>query len=172
MLISKNMNAALNEQIGYEFEAMLQYVAIASHFSGDGLTQLAAHFYRQAEEEKDHSMRFIKFVLNAGGRVEIPAISAPKGHFKNAQEAVQLSLKQEKKVTDRINALVELAIKESDHITRTSLNWFVNEQLEEVSSMENLLKVVQRAGENNLLYVEDYLGRHKGRLEPAASLSS
>jgi ferritin len=161
MLISKNMNAAINRQIGYEFSAMLQYVAIGSHFIGESLHQLAAYFYRQAEEERDHAMRFIKYVLNAGGRVEIGDIAAPQNRFQNAQEAVQLSLDQEMKVTEQINRLVELAIKESDHITQNALAWFVNEQLEEVSTMDSLLKVVQRAGEANLLYVEDYVSRHK-----------
>jgi len=129
MLISKNMNGAINRQIGYEFSAMLQYVAIGSHFIGESLHQLAAYFYRQAGEERDHAMRFIKYVLDAGGRVEIGDIPAPQNRFKNAQEAVQLSLDQEMKVTEQINRLVELAIKESDHITQNALAWFVNEQL-------------------------------------------
>ena len=157
MLISKKMNAALNEQIGNEFNASLQYVSIASHFAGDALPALAAHFYRQAEEERDHAMRFVKYIVDAGGSIEIPAIPAPKGAFKNAEEAVQLSLDREKAVTQQINQLYELAIKESDHTTRTFLAWFLTEQLEEVSSMDNLLKMVQRAGEANMLYVEAYL---------------
>ena len=161
MLISKKMNEALNRQICYEFSAMLQYVAIASHFIGESLHQLAAHFYRQANEERDHAMRFIKYLLDAGGRLEIADIPAPQNRFKSVQEAIQLSLDQEMKVTEQINKLVELAIKESDHITQNALAWFVNEQLEEVSSMESLLKVVQRAGDANLLYVEDFVSRHK-----------
>ncbi|MCI0748771.1 MAG: ferritin [Verrucomicrobia subdivision 3 bacterium] len=161
MLISKKMNEAINRQICYEFSAMLQYVAIASHFVGESLHELAAHFYRQAEEERDHAMRFVKYILDAGGHVQIGDIPAPRDRFKNVEEAIQLSLDQEKKVTEQISQLVELAIKESDHITQTSLNWFVNEQLEEVSSMDSLLKVVQRAGEANMLYVEDYVSRHK-----------
>jgi bacterioferritin B len=163
MLISKKMNEAINRQICYEFSAMLQYVAIASHFVGESLHELAAHFYRQAEEERDHAMRFVKYLLDAGGHVEIGAIPAPQNRFKSAEEAVRLSLDQEMKVTEQINQLVELAIKESDHITQNALNWFVNEQLEEVSSMDSLLKVMQRAGAANLLYVEDYVSRHKGR---------
>ena len=167
MLISKNMNEAINRQICYEFSAMLQYVAIASHFIGESLHQLAAHFYRQAEEERAHALRFIKYLLDAGGRVEIGDIPAPQNSFKNVQEAIQLSLDQEMKVTEQINKLVELAIKESDYITQNALGWFVNEQLEEVSSMDSLLKVVQRAGDANLLYVEDYVSRHKSRTAAA-----
>lgn len=161
MLISKNMNSAINRQICYEFSAMLQYVAIASYFVGDSLHELAAHFYRQADEERDHAMRFVKYLLDAGGQVEIKDVPAPQNKFGTAEEAVKLSLDQEKKVTEQINALVELAMKEKDYISQNALTWFVNEQLEEVSSMENLLKIVQLAGPKNLLYVEDYLARHK-----------
>ena len=169
MLISKGMNEAINRQICYEFSAMLQYVAIASHFVGESLHELAAHFYRQAEEERDHAMRFIKYLLDAGGRVEINDVPAPQNKFATAEEAVKLSLDQEKKVTEQINALVEAAIKEKDYITQNALTWFVNEQLEEVSSMENLLKIVQLAGPKNLLYVEDYLARHKAASPGATS---
>ena len=169
MLISKKMNEAINRQICNEFSAMLQYVAIASHFVEESLHQLAAHFYRQADEERDHAMRFVKYLLDAGGHVEVGDIPAPQNRFKTVEEAIQLSLDQEMKVTEQINQLFELAIKERDHITQNALNWFVNEQLEEVSSMDSLLKVVQRAGPANLLYVEDYIGRHKsGGAVPAA----
>src|SRR5687767_10400972 len=161
MLISKKMNQAINRQICYEFSAMMQYVAIASHFMEESLHELAAHFYRQADEERDHAMRFIKYLLDAGGHVELNDIPAPQNRFKTVEEAIQLSLDQEKDVTEQINQLIELAIKESDHITQNALSWFVNEQLEEVSSMDSLLKVVQRAGPSNLLFVEDYLSRHK-----------
>ncbi len=162
MLISKNMNSALNEQIGYEFAASLQYVAIASHFAGEGLTCLANHFYKQANEERDHAMRFVNYVVDASGRVEIPDIKAPKSSFGSVEEAIALSLAQEKEVTAKINSLVEQSMKESDHITFQILSWFVKEQLEELSSMDNLLKVVQLAGQKNLLYVEEYIARHHG----------
>jgi ferritin len=159
MLISKKMNAALNEQIGNEFGASLQYVAIACHFANEGLSALAEHFFKQANEEREHAMRFVKYILDAGGKVEIPAIPAPQSAFKSAAEAVKLSLDWEMTVTRQINDLVNLAIKESDHLAHSTLIWFVKEQLEEVSSMDNLLKVVQRAGENNLIHVEQFLMR-------------
>ena len=162
MLISKTMNAALNEQVGYEFSAMLQYVAVASYFSEEGLSGLAAHFFKQADEEKDHALRFVKYILDAGGHVSIPEVDAPQHLFKSAREAVELALAHEKRVTDLINRLVELAMKEGDHISKSALDWFVREQLEEVSSMDNLLKVVTRAGESNLLFVEQYLDRQAG----------
>lgn len=158
MLTSQKVVDTINEQIGYEFSASLQYVAIAAHFSADALPQLAQHFFRQAEEENEHAMRFIKYVVDAGGRVIIPAIDAPKPTFKTAEEAIKLSLDQEVQVTHQINGLVELARSENDYITINFLQWFLAEQLEEVSSMDNLLKIVQRASAN-LLQVEEYLAR-------------
>ena len=91
--------------------------------------------------------------------MSIPAIPAPSYTFKFAEDAVKLSLEQEKKVTAQINQIVHLAKEESDYTTDQFLQWFVQEQLEEVSSMEDLLAIVQRAGEGNLLRVEEYLAR-------------
>ena len=158
MLTSKKIINAINEQIGYEFSASMQYYAIAAHFAAEALPQLSQHFFQQAEEEKEHALRFIKYVVDAGGRVVIPAIDAPQSKFKNPDQAVQLSLDQEVKVTHQINALVELARSGNDYITINFLQWFLTEQLEEVSSMDNLLKIVQR-GADNLLQVEEYLAR-------------
>src|SRR5256712_9924677 len=158
MLTSKKVIKAINEQIGYEFSASLQYFAIAAHFAADALPQLSQHFFQQAEEEKGHALRFIKYVVDAGGRVVIPAIDAPRSTFKTAEEAVKLSLDQEVQVTHQINALVELARSENDYITINFLQWFLTEQLEEVSSMDNLLKILERAG-TDLLQADEYLAR-------------
>src|SRR6266850_7940853 len=94
MLTSKKVINAINEQIGYEFSASLQYYAIASHFAAEALPQLSRHFFKQAEEEKGHALRFMKYVVDAGGRVVIPAIDAPKSSFKTPRDAVKLSLDQ------------------------------------------------------------------------------
>ena len=162
MLISQKMNAAINEQIGREFGASHQYVAIAAHFDAENLSTLAKHFYRQAEEERDHAMRFVRYLVDAGAKVAIPAVAAPKPEFSSAEDAVKLSVKWEKEVTKQIHALVELAMKESDHTTFNFLQWFVAEQLEEVSSMEKLLSIVQRSGESGLLHVDRYLASEGG----------
>ena len=159
MLISDQMKAALTEQIGHEFAAMLQYVTIATYFESEGLPRLAQHFYRQAEEEREHAMRFVRYVVETGGEVAIPVIPAVKSGFGSAEEAVQLSLDQELMVTRQINALMDQAIAASDHAARTMLEWFVTEQVEEVSSMETLLRMIQRAGETGLLFVESYLAQ-------------
>ena len=77
MLTNQKIIDAINEQIGYEFSASMQYYAIAAHFAAEALPQLSTHFFAQAEEEKDHALRFIKYVVDAGGTVVIPAIELP-----------------------------------------------------------------------------------------------
>ncbi len=162
MLTSQKIVDAMNAQIGNEFSAMLQYVAIAAYFEAETLPELCSHFYKQAEEEKEHAHRFVKYVVDTGGALSIPAIPAPRVHFERTEEAVQLSLEQEKKVTGQINAIVEIAKDERDYTTDNFLQWFVKEQLEEMTSMGDLLHIVRRAGEDNLLRVEDYLARKAG----------
>ena len=159
MLISKELEGAINDQIGREFGASMQYISIASYFDADDLPNLAAFFYRQADEEHMHAMKFQHYIIDAGGQVRIPAIEAPKHEFESALEAAQLALTWEIEVTDQINALMALAIKQDDHIAQDFLRWFVTEQLEEVSTMETLVAIVRRSREN-LLFADDYLSRN------------
>jgi len=161
MLISQTLNEKINEQVGYEFAASIQYTAIAAHFDAEGLPFLARHFYNQAAEEHQHAMKFIKFLIDAGAHVEIPVIAKPACKFPFAEDAVKLSLEQEIKVTSLIDSLMDLALRENNHIAATFLQWFVTEQLEEVSSMDQLLKIVSRAGEAHILLVEQYLAGYK-----------
>jgi bacterioferritin B len=165
MLASKKLVQACNAQIGNELAASNQYVAIAGHFDVAGLAGLARFFYRQGEEERDHAMKFVHFILDAGGGLEIPEIPAPRPRFDTAEEAIQLALDSEERVTRQIYDLVELARKEANYIAIRFLDWFVDEQFEEVTSMTELLQVVQRAGEDRLLAVEEFLQR-EGKLPP------
>jgi ferritin len=162
MLISKNLAKALSTQVGNEFGASLQYVMLASYFEREALPVLAARFYQQADEERTHAMKISHYVNAAGGVLHIPAIPAGKADFKSAEEAVQLALNWELTVTKQINSLVGIAIKESDHLAQNFLQWFVNEQLEEVTSMEMLLKTIQRA-KGDMLRVEEYVARSGGK---------
>ncbi len=169
-MISKETADALNAQVGHEFGASLQYVAISSYFNQEGLPELAHHFQLQADEERAHAMRIIQYITDADAQLRIPSIPAPRAGFKSAEEAVKLSLDWEMKVTDQFNALMDLAIKQNEHLTRNFLEWFVNEQLEEVSSMDTLLRMIRRAGEQGLMFVESHLARklHGGAVEAGA----
>ena len=151
---------ALNEQVGYEFGASQQYIAIAVYYDAETLPLLAAHFYRQAVEERNHAMMIVQFLLDSDHAVEIPAVDAPQTTFSDARAPVALALEQEKRVTEQIAALAALAREEGDLVGEQFLHWFLQEQREEVSSMSDLLKIVERASESNILLVEDYLSRN------------
>jgi ferritin len=159
VLASDKLVAAFNEQVGNEMLASLQYVQIAGYFAAENLPQLAAFFYRQAAEEREHAMKFVHFIVDVGGRVRIPAVGAPRYDYNSAVEAVQLSLSWERTVTDQIYGLVEVAKAENNYIALRFLDWFVTEQLEEITVMDQLLALVRRAGDN-LILIEDYLSRN------------
>lgn len=158
MLIGEQLNKAMNVQIGSELGASNQYIKIASYFEEEQLVELASFFFRQSDEERMHAMKFVRYILDAGGTVDIPEIAATPKQIASAEEAVQMALDWEMEVTRQINDLMDLAIEEKDHIAQNFLRWFVDEQLEEVSTMDELLGVVRRAGDQ-LLFVEDYVVR-------------
>ena len=148
----------LNEQVGHEFGASQQYIAIAVHYDALTLPRLAAHFFRQAVEERNHAMMLVQYLLDADEPVVIPGVAAPQTAFADVVEPVRLALEQERRVTDQISALVQLARTEGDLVGEQFLHWFLQEQREEVSSMGALLTVVERS-QDNVMLVEDYLAR-------------
>jgi ferritin len=150
--------AAVNEQVGREFAASQQYIAIAVYYDGQTLSQLAAHFYRQAVEERNHAMMLVQY-LDSGEPVVVPGVAAPKTDFPDGVEPVALALEQEQRVTEQISELVALAREEKDLVGEQFLHWFLTEQREEVASMSDLLAVVKRASETNLLLAEEHLAR-------------
>jgi ferritin len=151
---------ALNGQVAYEFGASQQYVAIAAWYDAETLPQLAAHFYRQALEERNHALMFVQYLLDAGEKVVIPAVSAPQNDFADPVAPVRLALEQERTVTEQITRLAALAREENELVGEEFLNWFLKEQREEVASMSSLLAVVERAGDSILL-AEEYLARQQ-----------
>jgi len=152
---------ALNGQIAYEFGASQQYIAIAVHYDAETLPRLAAHFYRQALEERNHALMMVQYLLDAGLDVTIPGVEAPQTSFGDVVEPVSLALAQERRVSDQIGGLASLARELGDYAGEQFMQWFIKEQVEEVSSMSDLLRVVERARENPLL-AEEYLAREGG----------
>jgi bacterioferritin B len=154
-------SSALNEQVAYEFGASQQYIAIAVHYDAQTLPQLAAHFYRQALEERNHAMMMVQFLLDADEDVVVPAVAAPQVSFGDVVAPVQLALDQEKRVTSQIQQLAITAREDGDLVAEQFMHWFLQEQREEVSSMSALLTVVERS-KDNIMLVEDYLARESG----------
>jgi len=150
---------ALNDQVAREFAASQQYVAIAAHYDADTLPGLAAHFYRQALEERNHAMMLVQYLLDADERVVIPGVEAPRTDFGDPVAPVRLALEQERSVTEQIVSLARLAREEGNLVGEQFLDWFLQEQREEVAGMSSRLAVVERAAASNILLAEDYLGR-------------
>lgn len=155
-LVNTRIVEALNGQVVEEFTAANQYLAMALYFDIETLPELSKFFHFQSTEEHSHGMKLLQYIADAGGQPLVPATKEVKNHFESVEEAVELALNQELKVTDQINNLVALTEQEKDYLTRETLQWFVVEQLEEVSSMTALLNVVHRA-KNDLFRVEEYL---------------
>jgi ferritin len=152
----------LNEQIAYEFAASQQYIANAVYYDGQTLPRLAAFFYAQAVEERNHAMMMVQYLLDADAGVTIPGVSLPETEFADVIAPVVLSLEQEKRVSDQIAALVGVAREEGDYLSEQFVQWFLKEQVEEVATMSSLLAVLKRSAEAPN-FVEDYLAReHSG----------
>ncbi len=148
----------LREQIGHEFAAHQQYVAIAAYYDALTMPRMAALFYQQAIEERDHAMMMVQYLLDADERVEIPGVDAPNNTFSDVVAPVQLALDQEKRVTDQINALTRIARDESDFASDQFMQWFIKEQVEEVAKMSDLLAVVTRSADD-YERIEDWVAR-------------
>jgi ferritin len=152
----------LNEQIAHEYAAHQQYVACAVYYDAETLPQLARFFYAQALEERDHAMMMIQYLIDADADVVIPGVAAPQVKFADIVAPVALALEQERRVTDQINALAGRARAEGDYTSEQFMQWFIKEQVEEVATMSDLLRVVERS-RDDVMEVENYMAReHSG----------
>jgi ferritin len=159
-MAEKSLTDALNEQISNEFAASQQYVGAAVYYDAETLPRLAAFFYRQAVEERNHAMIMVQYLLDTDEEVRIPDIKSQQTRYDDVAGPVKMALEQEKRVSDEINALFKLARDTGDYRAEQFLSWFVKEQVEEVSSMIDLLNVVEQAKDSPLL-IEDFLSREQ-----------
>ncbi|WP_166878329.1 ferritin [Salinibacterium sp. ZJ450] len=148
----------LTSQIGNEFAASQQYIAIAVWFDDHDLPQLARHFYRQSVEERNHAMMLVQYRVDRDLGVTIPGVEAPRTDFASVVEPIALALAQEKQVTGQIEALFRAAREEGDALGEQAMLWFLKEQVEEVASMTTLLTIAERAGDN-YFDIENFIAR-------------
>jgi ferritin len=150
MMISPTMNARLNEQMMAEFFAAQKYLAMACAFERMGLKVFARRFMEQYQEEQKHAWKIMRFIHDVGGTVTIEALPKPPGDYAGVEAVVGAALGSEQEITRRIHELVRLADAENDYTTRSFLQWYVDEQVEEIASMTDLLHLVRLAGSNVL----------------------
>lgn len=151
----------LNLQIGNELASHNQYLACAVHYDAATMPQMAAFFYRQAAEERDHALMMVQYLLDTDSAVEIPAIPAVESRFDDVVAPVALALEQERRVTEQINDLYRIAREEVDFASEQFLGWFIKEQVEEVALMSDLLAVVTR-NRDDIEQIEQYVAREVG----------
>ncbi len=157
----------LGEQVRHEFTASQQYIAIAVWFDDLDLPRLAEHFYAQSVEERNHAMMMVRYMLDRDWEVEIPGVDAVRNGFDKPSEPIALALAQEKAVTEQCEALFRAARAEGDVLSEQFMLWFLKEQVEEVSSMNSLLTITERA-RDDWFQVEEHLAR-ENQTEPADS---
>ena len=136
-MLSERFVDALNEQIAREFAAAHQYVGIGAHYAAQTFPQLSAFFYEQAEEEREHAMKMVTYLLDRNANVHFGAIEEPRADFAD---------------------LFEIARETRDYQSEQFLQWFLEEQVEEEAAMSDLLEVAERTRQIPML-LEDYLAR-------------
>jgi bacterioferritin B len=164
-MASERFLAALNDQIAREFGAAHQYVAVGNYYAAETFPRLASFFYKQAEEEREHAMKMVGYMLDRDATPDIGAIDAPRQEFGDHVEPIKTALDQERKVTVRIGELFEIARETRDYESEQFLHWFLEEQVEEEASMTDLLAVAERTRAVPML-LEEYLARDKPGARP------
>ena len=151
----------LNAQIGHEFAAHHQYLACAVYYDAQTMPQMAAFFYGQALEEREHALMMVRYLLDTDADVIIPGVEAPVSSFDDVVAPVSLALVQEKRVSEQVNGLLRTAREESDFASEQFMAWFIKEQVEEVATMSDLLAVVSR-NLDDVEDIEEYVAREQG----------
>lgn len=165
MSVSDEAYKLLNEQVTNEMIAAHDYLAMAFSFEAMGLMKLSGRFLGQAEEERAHAMKFAKYLQDVGREITLGSIPKPKSRFSSVPEILDTALKSETDVTDQVNRIADQAARDNDHATQSFLKWFIDEQVEEVATVENMIRLVKLAGDMNLLLLEERIAAEIGNSE-------
>ena len=147
-MISKAIQEAINEQIKNELYSAYLYLAMSAYFDANNLPGSAKWMRTQHGEEQTHAMKLFEHLHDRGGRVILKAIDQPPAEFESPQAVWEMVLHHERKVTEAIHKLYELAVKEKDYPTQTMLAWFINEQVEEEKTATLMAEQFKLAGKN------------------------
>lgn len=155
-MISEKMQKSLNDQINAELFSSYLYLSMSAYFESENWSGFANWMKKQSQEEYGHAMKIYKYMCEVGGKVLLEVIEKPKSEWKSPQEAFEESYKHELYITDRINKIADLATTEKDHATNIFMHWFVTEQVEEVSSISQIVHKFKLIGDNkSALYMLD-----------------
>ena len=146
-MISAKIEKAMNEQLNYELYSSYIYLSMAASLERQGLPGFANWMRVQTQEEVSHAYKFYHHILERGGKVTLTQIDGPKTDWPDALSAFEEALEHERKVTARINNMMTLALDEKDHASATFLQWFVNEQVEEEATADEIIQKLKLASE-------------------------
>lgn len=161
-MLTKKVEDICNRQIEREGYSSNLYLAMASWAENKGMAGIAGWLYLQADEEKQHMLKFIKYVNERGGCACIPAFKQPPVKYKGVAEMFKEVLKHEQFITSSINEVLATAIAENDYATTNWIQWFVEEQLEEEISVQLILDKLSMAGEHGLYFLDRDIMRLRG----------
>lgn len=159
-MISDQLTEKLNEQIQEELQSEMYYLGMAAYFKQEDWNGFA-HFMRvQAEEEREHALKFYDFLAEVDQPIRVPGTEAPSSDFSSISEVFETALEQEQHITGKIHEALNLAREQNDYEAESLLQWFVDEQVEEENLMRGVLRQVRRAEreETGLLLLDQKLG--------------
>lgn len=148
-MLSKKIEAAINNQINHEMAAAYNYLAMSAWFEQENLPGFARWMMIQREEELEHALRLYNYLLDRGGTVDLAAVNKPKAKYKSVLDAFKVAMKQEQSNTAAINGLYKLAKAEDDFATLSHLQWFLDEQVEEEKIMDESISMIELAGDDS-----------------------
>lgn len=155
-MLTEKMQKALNDQINAEMWSSYLYLSMSAYFEDKGLPGFANWMRVQADEENMHAMKFFDYINERSGRVHLKPIAEVQVEWKSTLDAFEDTLKHEQKVTSLINNLMDIAIEERDHATQSFLKWFIDEQVEEEASVNEILDQLRLVeGTGNGLFMLD-----------------
>lgn len=169
-MLKKKVEEICNRQVEREGYSSNLYIAMAVWAETNGYPGVAEWLYAQAEEEKLHMLKFVKYINERGGKAVIPAMKKPVSEYKSVENLFQEVLKHEEFVTASINEIVALTLEEKDFNTQNFLQWFVTEQVEEEASVRTILDKVRLVGKNNMYqFDKDIMGLRAQATKPPAT---
>ncbi|MBI1373577.1 MAG: ferritin [Phycisphaera sp.] len=168
-MLDPKIEAALNRQINHEMAAAYNYLAMSAWFEHGNLTGFASWMMSQRLEELTHAQKLLQYVLDRGGQIELDAVEKPKNDFADVHEVFALALEMEKENTETINDLYVMANELGDYATQSHLQWFLDEQVEEEKTFDEIKSLLEMAGDDRsaLLYLNDKLGARAAAPKPA-----
>jgi ferritin len=147
-MVNKELETEINKKINTEFWSAYLYLSMSAHFANEGLPGFASWFKVQFQEEQDHALKFMNYLIVKGNKVELMPIEKVDTSWDSVLKAFQDTLEHERVVTSLINNLVSIARKENDYATENMLQWFVNEQVEEEEAAQAILDGLKLIGSN------------------------